>query len=76
MYRCYHQYGIKIGSKQARFWGVPISVKYILKERLKDIISNRIRLSAFDIHEKSLLDFTEKLKRFQPRYFYGYLIQR
>jgi phenylacetate-CoA ligase len=72
MYRCYNQYGINIGHRQARFWGLPISLKFILKEKLKDVIANRIRLSAFDIHEKSLLDFTNKLKKFKPRYFYGY----
>jgi phenylacetate-CoA ligase len=72
MYRCYNQYGIEIGHKQARFWGVPISPKYILKEKIKDEIANRIRLSAFDIHEKSLIAFTTKLKNFKPRYFYGY----
>jgi len=72
MYRCYKQYGIEIGHRQARFWGLPISTKYFLKEKLKDLIANRIRLSAFDIHEKSLVAFTKKLKKFRPRYFYGY----
>lgn len=72
MYRCYNQYGIEIGHKQARFWGIPTSPKYIFKEKFKDEIANRIRLSAFDIHEKSLVDFTDKIKKFKPRYFYGY----
>jgi len=72
MYRCYKQYGIEIGSRQGRFWGLPLAQKNILKEKFKDLIGNRIRLSAFDIHEKSLIDFTERLKKFKPRYFYGY----
>jgi len=72
MFRCYKQHGIDIGHKQARFWGVPISPKDFLKEKCKDIIVNRIRLSAFDIHDQSLQRFTKKLIAFQPRYFYGY----
>lgn len=72
MYRCYHQYGIEIGDKQARFWGVPVSPQNILKEKLKDMLANRIRLSAFDIHERSLDAFTNRLLKFRPKYFYGY----
>jgi phenylacetate-CoA ligase len=72
MFRCYMQYGIDIGHKQARFWGVPISSRDSLKEKCKDMIVNRIRLSAFDIHDNSMHSFTDKLLRFQPRYFYGY----
>jgi phenylacetate-CoA ligase len=72
MFRCYGQHGIDIGHKQARFWGVPISPKDVFKEKCKDMIVNRIRLSAFDIHDQSLLTFTDKMIAFQPRYFYGY----
>jgi phenylacetate-CoA ligase len=72
MFRCYKQHGIDIGHKQARFWGVPISPKDIFIEKCKDMIVNRIRLSAFEIHDQSLQTFTDKLIAFQPRYFYGY----
>ncbi|MBN1542108.1 phenylacetate--CoA ligase family protein, partial [candidate division KSB1 bacterium] len=72
MYRCYRQYGIDIGSRQARFWGVPPNPKQRFKERLKDLLANRIRLSAFDLNEKTLRRFTHKLLRFKPSYFYGY----
>ena len=72
MYRCYKQHGIDIGHKQARFWGIPIARKDSIKEKCKDIIANRIRLSAFDIHEFSLKIFTNRLIKFKPRYFYGY----
>lgn len=72
MYRCYHQYGIDIGDRQARYWGVPVSAQNSLKEKVKDLLGNRIRLSAFDIQERSLEAFTKRIVKFKPKYFYGY----
>ena len=72
MYRCYDWYGIDIGDKQARFWGVPVTGDLRRKEQLKDFILNRIRISAFDISEKACLKQYEKIRRFKPTYFYGY----
>ena len=72
MYRCYQWYGIDIGDKQARFWGVPVTKKLKLHEKFKDFILNRIRISAFEISEKSCLKQYEQIKRFKPKYFYGY----
>lgn len=72
MYRCYRWYGIDIGDRQARFWGVPVTRKLRWKEQLKDFILNRIRISAFDISKESCLTQYQKIKRFKPAYFYGY----
>jgi len=72
MYRCYTWYGIDIGDKQVRFWGVPIDPVLRRKEQFKDFILNRIRISAFDISEPSCLQQYEKIKKFKPTYFYGY----
>lgn len=72
MYRCYDWYGIDIGDKQVRFWGVPVTSKLRWKEQFKDFILNRIRISAFDISETSCLKQYERIKKFKPAYFYGY----
>ena len=72
MYRCYDWYGIDIGDKQVRFWGVPVTRKLRWKEQLKDFTLNRIRISAFDICESSCIKQYEKIKKFKPAYFYGY----
>jgi phenylacetate-CoA ligase len=72
MYRCYSWYGIDIGDKQVRFWGVPVTSKLRWREQIKDLILNRIRISAFDISEASCLKQYERIKKFKPDYFYGY----
>ncbi len=72
MYRCYAWYGVDIGDKQARFWGVPVDSIARRKEQLKDLILNRIRISAFDISDKSCREQYKRIKRFRPTYFYGY----
>jgi phenylacetate-CoA ligase len=72
MYRCYAWYGIDVGDKQVRFWGVPIDSLARRREQFKDFILNRIRVSAFDISPDSCLQQYERIKRFKPAYFYGY----
>ncbi len=72
MYRCYDWHGIDIGDKQARFWGVPVTSELRWKEQLKDFILNRIRISAFDISRTACLEQYKMIKKFKPRYFYGY----
>jgi phenylacetate-CoA ligase len=72
MWRCYKWYNIGVGDKQVRFWGVPVTAKVRWKEQLKDFVLNRIRISAFDISEKSCLEQYKRIKRFKPAYFYGY----
>jgi len=72
MYRFYNMYGINIGDKQARFWGVPLIKSKELKEHLKDIVGNRIRLNAFQFNNENLNNFVKKQRKFKPKYFYGY----
>ncbi len=72
MYRCYRQHGIDIGDKQARFWGVPIKKNEFWLENLKDLLANRIRISAFNLGNKELQQYVKKIRRFKPIYIYGY----
>jgi phenylacetate-CoA ligase len=72
MYRCYGWYGIGIGDRQARFWGVPVDWRPRLRENLKDIVANRVRISAFDLSPSTCAREYRRIRRFRPDYFYGY----
>jgi phenylacetate-CoA ligase len=51
---------------------MPLSPKGALIARVKDLLKNRIRFSAFDLSREAKQDFYRWLKNFRPRYFYGY----
>jgi phenylacetate-CoA ligase len=72
-WRAYSWAGIGIGDKQARFWGVPHNPKDARKAQIIDFISNRKRLSAFNLTKKSLDDYYQLLLKFKPKYLYGYV---
>ena len=72
-WRGYQWAGIDIGDKQARFWGVPQQKKDYLRSKLVDLVTNRLRFSAFSFSEKELGFYVEKLKASRPVYFYGYV---
>ena len=72
MFRNYALYGIGVGDRQARFWGIPTLRRLRYREFIKDSLANRIRLSAFEITEEGLARFARKLRRFKPAYLYGY----
>jgi phenylacetate-coenzyme A ligase PaaK-like adenylate-forming protein len=72
MWRNYAWWDIDVGDRQGRFWGIPITAKQRHKYQLVDLLSNRIRLSSFDFSDDDLLDHYHRLKRFRPRYLYGY----
>ena len=59
-------------SKQARFYGIPLDKKGYYKERFKDVLSNRLRFSVFDLSDAA---FEMLLKKFQTipfEYINGY----
>ncbi len=72
-WRSYEWAKIGIGDKQARFWGVPHSKKNALTARIIDFISNRKRVSAFNLTKESLDSYHKTLLRFKPKYLYGYV---
>jgi phenylacetate-CoA ligase len=65
--------GIRIGDRQARFWGVPFKPRDRLRARITDFIAHRRRCSAFAFSEADLAGYTRMLERFKPRYLYGYV---
>jgi phenylacetate-CoA ligase len=72
VWRFYDWYGIEYGDRQARFWGVPFGRKLKRREKLKDLLGNRIRLNAFEITDLALTRFYKKLRSTHIDYIYGY----
>jgi len=72
MWRGYSWAGVKIGHRQARFWGVPKTRKEKLRASLIDFVCNRKRITAFNFDVESMRSATKSLMHFKPDYFYGY----
>jgi phenylacetate-CoA ligase len=71
-YHSYGWHGIEIGAPQARFWGTPPSLRNRMITRVKDILMNRTRLSAFDLSSSNMERYYRKIMEIKPKYFYGY----
>lgn len=72
-YRAYGWFGIRIGDRQGRFYGMPFAQAQSRKEKIKDFVMNRSRLlGVFDLGDERLEAFAEAMNRFRPVYFNGY----
>ena len=65
-------HNLKLNSKEARFWGIPLENISYYKEKLKDLLMNRVRFSVFDLSDQILNKFYEKFKKTKFEYIYGY----
>lgn len=72
-WRGYGWAGVAIGDRQARFWGVPYTEGGRRRARLTDLVCNRYRCSAFSFRDEDMARYVQELRRFRPRYFYGYV---
>lgn len=72
-WRAYEWAGVSIGDKQARFWGVPHARTGQIKAKIIDGISNRFRISAFELSPSSIAGYYRKLQNYRPAYLYGYV---
>lgn len=72
MYRARRWFGINIGDREARLWGLPVGFKLKIREQVKDILMNRIRASAYELNKDNLYLFLYHIKRFKPVYLFGY----
>ncbi|MCP4231726.1 MAG: phenylacetate--CoA ligase family protein [bacterium] len=73
MYRFYEWWGIEVGDKQARFWGIPLDLAGKLDEKRKDKLMNRRRFNAFELSPDNYEKFYGGMKKFSPKYFYGFV---
>lgn len=72
-WRSYQWAKVGIGDKQARFWGVPHNAKNAFKAKIIDFVSNRKRVSAFNLTKESLDEYYQTISNFKPSYLYGYV---
>lgn len=72
MYRGHSWYGLKIGDREARLWGVPVDNTARMKVKVKDYFLNRFREKEYNLKQHILDDFYYKLNKFRPKYIMGY----
>ena len=69
----YSWYDIKLHSRQARFFGIPLENTSKFQEKIKDWIMNRTRFPIFDMSSIALENFIIKFKKNKFKYIYGYV---
>ncbi|MFH1783735.1 MAG: hypothetical protein ABH868_02400 [bacterium] len=66
-------FDVSIGEPEVAMWGRPIYSKFArLWGGVKARLQNMLLLCAFDLTEEKMGFYWEKIKRFQPAFFYGY----
>lgn len=73
MWRGYGWWGLKLGDKQGRFWGIPFNEVTRRKYQFIDLLMNRIRLSAYNFTNEDMGVYYYRLATFKPKFFYGYV---
>ena len=48
---------------EARFYGIPLEVIPYCKEKLKDLLMNRVRFPVFDLSDHVLSQFVKRFKK-------------
>jgi phenylacetate-CoA ligase len=72
MYRGHQWAGLDIGAKEGRIYGIPIDTLPNIKEKIKDALMNRRRLSVFDLSDTAMHAYWRILDSFKPQYLHGY----
>lgn len=69
----YKRHGITYGkSLQARFYGIPLSKRKLILEKIKDNFSSRVRFPVFDLSDAVLEVYLKKFKEYKFEYINGY----
>jgi phenylacetate-CoA ligase len=68
----YSKCGINLNDLQARFYGIPLSGLGYYKEKLKDLVSNRVRFPVFNLNDEILEQWLTKFRKRKFKYVYGY----
>ncbi|MGB5063275.1 MAG: hypothetical protein WBQ37_05875 [Candidatus Competibacter sp.] len=70
--RCLGWFGVRVGDRECRIWGRPLSHFDKLKASLKDIILNRTRVSVSDLEPMRIASTALRILLTKPDYLYGY----
>ena len=68
----YNWHGLKLNSKQARFYGLPLETTSNIQEKIKDYIINRVRFPIFDMSDGMMEKYLKKIMKIKFEYIYGY----
>ena len=69
----FSEHDLQLGAScQARFYGIPLDGYKYYKERLKDMLSARIRFPVFDLSDIRLAEMVEIFKKHDFIYINGY----
>lgn len=73
-YRAYKWYGYKMGDKVAYLWGAhsDLSAQQKLGNKIKNHLLRSIYLDAFNLSEKQMGDFAQRLIKFEPKAIIAY----
>lgn len=72
MWLGYSWFGVGIGDRCMRFWGVPQRRRQKWLARLGDLAMNRVRASSFAFSDEDLRSYWQQLRTFSPHYLHGY----
>ena len=72
MYRGHRWYGVDIGAREARLWGVPSDPLHRVATKFVDFLLNRFRERYSQSSLKTFKVFHAKMKNFRPEYLMGY----
>lgn len=64
--------GVSLNDLQARFYGIPLSLKSRLIERFKDRISNRYRFDTYNLSDENIEAWLKLFSSKRFKYIYGY----
>jgi len=72
MYLGHSWYGLDIGHREAKLWGIPNNLASKVISRTGDYLLNRFREKNFQLDEETLNSFYQKIKKYKPHYLMGY----
>ena len=72
--RAYSWYGYELGDKVAYLWGSPrdLSAQQSLSHKILHLVFRTIYLDAFDMSEKRMEEFAQRLAKFKPKAIIAY----
>lgn len=71
-FRSMKMHGVEVGDPYALFYGLHWNKRTRLQIGLRDLVFNRVRVSAFDINRSTFQKYLQKIRNQSPLYFLGY----
>lgn len=71
--RGYNWAGVSSGDPQLRLWGIPHGERDAFKAGIIDFVSNRKRISAFNLTDDKMFSYYKEALWFKPKFIYGYV---